>query len=93
MSTDSQRVPLSKCLACGHEIDHVADPNGPLARAIQPGDAVLCIACGGAQTVDETGRLQPFSEAQIARMEANQEFMRQITRMARRIHFVRHAQN
>ncbi len=84
-------VPETKCLACGdllHFVTSVTGENTP-----SPGDPIVCSNCGAIATIDETGNLCPFTEAQANVFLNDPEWMRMMKRVIKTLHFVRHAKN
>ena len=81
-------VPDHKCLACGYTIRGAVHEEG---KAIPPkeGDFCVCSRCGAITLFDAAGELRGLSDAEITEFLADEETMKTLDAMVRRVHFVR----
>ena len=80
-------IETAACLECGHKFNAI----GPIDCAPSmpaPGDVVLCIRCGAAQTY-EAGKLRGFTDAEMDALMADTEYMNDLAKHVQRIHFLR----
>ena len=87
---DYVRIPQSRCLNCGAPLNAMgtADLNEPALPS--PGDAVVCIRCGGVMMVGDDMRPRGMSDAEMDAMTADREWMNDIAKLVQSIHFVKH---
>jgi hypothetical protein len=55
-----------------------------------PGDAAVCINCGGVMMLDDQLRPRGMSDEEMDELAADREFMDQIARIVRKVHFLKH---
>lgn len=87
---DVALVPESRCLNCGHAMNAVGTADLNDIALPSPGDVTVCIRCGAVMMLDENLRLRGMSDAEMDELVADTEWMGQIAKMVRAIHFVKH---
>ena len=85
------RVPETRCLECGHGLNAIGTL-GEAIRTPRPGEAIVCIKCGAACTM-ENGKLRGFTDEEMEDLLSDPEAMDDLARMVERVHLVRHAIN
>lgn len=81
-------TPPCVCLYCGKRLDRMS----PVAGNPQPheGAVTICIRCGAVMRVSANLTPEGFSDEEIAEITQDPEWMAQIAKIVRAVHFVRH---
>ena len=88
LPSDVVKVPPSRCLACGLELNAVGHPGG--SRGPRPGDLTICGRCGTIMKLSEDLRSEGLSDAEIAAIRANRQLVRELARWVQGVHLARH---
>jgi hypothetical protein len=93
VNKDRVRVTESKCLNCGKLMDALGTGDRNIEAKPEPDDIAICIKCGAVMKLDDSLRLRGMTKSEMDELVADKEWMNQIARIVRGIHFIKHTIN
>lgn len=90
MRKDIARTPECVCLNCGKVFDALGTGDLNVAADPQPGDVTVCIRCGAVMKIGDNLRVRGMTDAEMDELQADTEWMNQVARLVKTIHFMRH---
>ena len=84
------KIPLCRCLACGHEIDASGALDGS-NELPEPGSIVVCIRCGAVMMHAQDMTLRGMTDEEMDEVTADKELMNNLAKNVRKVHLLRHS--